>query len=280
MKIEKLINGKWFIKGSQQLEDWAQNTFKNECNVCFNYEDQYFYNPSKTLKTWSWNLWEAPEGYIEITFEQFKSLINPKEPMKTIKSYKLIKPEYELAAAKLLNSSQLYGNIMAQSDINTLKKAGVLDLWFEPVYDDVFKVGELVFVVKDFEYSHPSEFDNKLYPFAGYTKNHESGYKYKVHVGVSEPRVVWEIRKATPLEIKNHQSKTVTLSSGKVVTVTKDGVKGQGESLVIPMPTLERLFKKTTINTYDVQVQTVDIGCWKGLTYDDFVTVNKLYKTL
>lgn len=56
--------------------------------------------------------------------------------------YKLKKDceQYESAAAKLFNVSKLYGLVNAPCDIDTLTKAKVLDIWFEPVYKENFKL--------------------------------------------------------------------------------------------------------------------------------------------
>ena len=71
---------------------------------------------------------------------------------KEIIGYKLIKPEYEGAAAKLIyNGDKIHGLVQVNSEWNILKEAGVLDLWFEPVFKEekTFKVGDwFLFIVK------------------------------------------------------------------------------------------------------------------------------------
>jgi len=64
--------------------------------------------------------------------------------MKKILGYRLVKPEYEGAAAKIAGFSDgklpvWWDSINYQEGSNTyllFKKAGVLDLWFEPVYEE------------------------------------------------------------------------------------------------------------------------------------------------
>jgi hypothetical protein len=76
--------------------------------------------------------------------------------MKKIIGYKLIKPEYKEAALKISCAFKNWENVLAKYDIaitqtkyiNSLKEAGVLDLWFEPVYENEFKVGNWVRIVK------------------------------------------------------------------------------------------------------------------------------------
>jgi len=84
----------------------------------------------------------------EITFEQFKKyVLNQKEEtMKTKKQkrmigYKLIKPEYSSVALSLARDTKWCGHNGANLDAGCaaesyLRAAGVLDLWFEPIYED------------------------------------------------------------------------------------------------------------------------------------------------
>lgn len=94
---------------------------------------------------------DIPDDCKEITFEQFeKYVLNSKENMeKKIIGYKLIKPEYEQAAIEickqngskdiddLRNDPKDGCSILIFSKAEKwLKQAGVLDLWFEPVYEE------------------------------------------------------------------------------------------------------------------------------------------------
>jgi hypothetical protein len=57
---------------------------------------------------------------------------------KEIIGYKLVKPEYEAAASMIIygndGSSEQLKTIVKGFNVETLKRANVLDLWFEPVY--------------------------------------------------------------------------------------------------------------------------------------------------
>jgi len=73
-------------------------------------------------------------------------------PEKKIIGYKLTKPEYKEAALKITNTIANWENSLSNYDINIQQKgyinrlteAGVLDIWFEPVYKAQFKVGDWV----------------------------------------------------------------------------------------------------------------------------------------
>ena len=72
--------------------------------------------------------------YVLISFEKFKRLVLSEH----IVGYKLIAPKYKTAACTIGNSylSSKYGEYIVcdKSTITNLKRAGVLDLWFAPMY--------------------------------------------------------------------------------------------------------------------------------------------------
>ena len=91
-------------------------------------------------------------GCVEITFEQFIKHVLNQEVMedKEIIGWKLKEDceQYKSAALKLVNSSRFYSfaegyNFAINSENeSSLKKAGVLELWFEPVYKEkIIKFG-------------------------------------------------------------------------------------------------------------------------------------------
>lgn len=111
------------------------------------------------------------------TFEQFKEMYLDENTMqennKKIVGYKLIKPEYMEAIEKIANKNIIgenngvrtyfNNNILsyrAQISINNLKEAGVLDIWFEPIYEEEVKtinMGSFNLTVKDKKVFHKSE---------------------------------------------------------------------------------------------------------------------------
>ena len=99
------------------------------------------------------------DKYIQVSFNNI--ILKHMKKTKEIVGYKLIKPEYEEAALKIagLNnwspSSMTTEYQLFRSDcIQKIREAGVLDLWFEPVYETKEKVivlsnGKSVIVNKD-----------------------------------------------------------------------------------------------------------------------------------
>ena len=97
------------------------------------------------------------------TLQQLKNLENNMEN-KEIIGYKLIKPEYEKAAREIAVGCFCKFTEIFQEDVKSIglwKEAGVLDIWFEPVYKSkevVIKMGNLFdLIVKDGKVWHKSD---------------------------------------------------------------------------------------------------------------------------
>jgi len=76
-----------------------------------------------------------------ITLEQWDNIVNKKDMNKEIIGYKLVKPEYREAVLRILNAPgwsnfPMLDSVRSSLSIEGLKKAGVLDIWFEPCYKD------------------------------------------------------------------------------------------------------------------------------------------------
>ena len=107
------------------------------------------------------NMEPSPKGKwgIEITYDQFKTHVLKETNMKEIIGWKLTKPEYRNAVRKITGMDSFnFTELEIDKEYavrNTpnetfcykeLKKAGVLDLWFEPVYKTTYKVGDWITV--------------------------------------------------------------------------------------------------------------------------------------
>jgi hypothetical protein len=164
-------------------------------------------------------------GYTEITFEQFKKyvmeLTNIK--IKEIIGYKLTKPEYESAAAKICGySSKLYtlvnkkGNFLPNSsDYLKIKEAGVLDIWFEPIYkEEEFKVGDYVYVeFAEFGAKGAEEQFGQItdeYSQNGLADSYPNGIKVKTLKGkvwtIGKDYTTVKLKKSSPEEVKTYEN--------------------------------------------------------------------------
>jgi hypothetical protein len=111
----------------------------------------------------TWDFWESEIMVTDYTIIPITTLLSNKMENKEIIGYRLAKPEYEAAAAGICG----YGRKMAkvtdplysQYDLNflldsddrrSIEKAGVLNLWFEPVYKEkapTIKIGDYTGIV-------------------------------------------------------------------------------------------------------------------------------------
>ncbi len=136
----------WF---KSKINNTASNTFANH--------KSYYYYHFKHLTTIDYGSDKIKNGYTLITFDEFKNYINKMD--RKIIGYRLIKPEYEKAVN---NIAEITWNVVLgvrgyycvnsnSITIRFLKQAGVLDLWFEPVYKEEYKVGDWITVTQEYE---------------------------------------------------------------------------------------------------------------------------------
>lgn len=165
-------------------------------------------------------------NYPIYTFEQFKEKYLNMETRKLI-GYKLINPKYEEAAKKLCGSNVYWRN---QGDFNLginetvsiplLKKAGVLDIWFEPVYEEQFKEGDYVILLPSYrEISHKSGDIVQLVKSSMY----ENEWSTKeINKGIGGWLCKTDFRKATEEEIKKAQEQIIQVVNGVEIKVIGD----------------------------------------------------------
>lgn len=157
ISIEKLKADKEYVVYIDSEEEW--NELNRLCNFkvtsdfwgkhCYSPKDKTYSSGSSFTNPYSYSYKSQPSKIIRIN--QIKEYME-----KEIIGYKLIKPEYEQAAltlAKMGNNQSWLRNLESQGWIfsvnsinsDTFKEAGVLDLWFEPVY----KKEEIIVSVND-----------------------------------------------------------------------------------------------------------------------------------
>lgn len=160
----------WCVKVTKENEE-ALDSWRKEQFGCKNLVKLYGYLVSDDW--WDGSHCSYTIGlpklgkYKEITFEQFEKYVLKENNMKEEKEiigYKLIKPEYKKAAEKIMDTNFPSNNsllVSVVSCINNLKKAGVLDLWFEPVYKTKEKIvsvgGKFDVTIKDGKVFHKND---------------------------------------------------------------------------------------------------------------------------
>lgn len=173
MEEEFILPSKWAIKSTpsigEELNKYATKITKRN----YRNDEGYFHFPDYKYLCCTGAKLET--DYTEITYEQFLKYVLKMEQKKII-GYKLIKPEY-LEAIKNITDFQTFKFTDIERDgkwavrvipqpsacYRTLEKAGVLDIWFTPVFEPekpkekVISMGEFSLTVKSEGIFHKSE---------------------------------------------------------------------------------------------------------------------------
>lgn len=155
---------KWCVKPSKETSEWFNKNSQTNARDYHTMNCGYFHYPKVAKFCHHWDT--IQNGYTEITFEQFiKYVLNQKVmEEKEIIGYKLKEgyEHYRKAAEEITgfrnpsNSEEYFTDFFKKklllngTFINRLEKAGVLDLWFEPVYKaeipDI-KAGDYIYII-------------------------------------------------------------------------------------------------------------------------------------
>ena len=138
---------KWAIKLYPEVKKWIEEEHKTHY-YSKDSENHIFHFPNwvnnNGFLLGNHTNSEVRKEYTLITLEQFEKYVLKEEQMeKQIVGYKLIKPEYEGALKniqpqwnKKIHEEKGYNVAINSGVYYDFKKAGVLDLWFEPVYEE------------------------------------------------------------------------------------------------------------------------------------------------
>lgn len=165
-RVKKEFPKQWSIKGSKEFERFLREG-KIDKNSWAGWNESYYYNfDGEKLEDWDSGGYNT-QKYELVTIEQLKKHYlqkseetNQQPPImenkeKKIIGYKLVKKEY-LEAVKVMVSDSWTWNYAEENILKSgwhfaapdregegiasiFRKAGVLDLWFEPVYEIEYK---------------------------------------------------------------------------------------------------------------------------------------------
>ena len=198
--------------------------------------------------------------------------------------YKLIKPEYKAAIKIITKCSEFCFNSF-ENEIESmlyveelLKKAGVLDLWFEPIYEEEFKVGDWVTVIdiKGIGWLHDTS--KRTFKLIGLPETFHGGKKlWKVKPGGLHA----SFRKATNEEINAVVNKHIKLSNGKTFHIEQGNLIVENEEIQIN--DIKDLYYNSNNfgNTeWKIRYNSFDIGCWKNITREDLKKIIDAYEEI
>lgn len=151
LKQTFVLPTKWFVVRNEEnaeiLNEWENITHQR------GHKGAYLTDGAVMYSDRSYDSGFFKKDYTEITFEQFKTHVLKQTEMKKVIGYKLKADckQFEkaaLAIATITDFGTDFGYDFSDNSIvaDLLKKADVLDLWFEPVYEEEFKVGDWVTV--------------------------------------------------------------------------------------------------------------------------------------
>jgi hypothetical protein len=206
--FEEEFPNKWCIHGSQELHIWHEEQAL-KTNVWGDVERFIYWRPTGSM-SWEYNKdGEIPDGYSLISFDQFKQYVLKQPKMeKEIIGYKLKKKEYNSAVNAIVGFQ--YDSLdknktdhCGESLTKELREAGVLDLWFEPVYRE----------------------DKKLPVINGKEGSYKKGDSCVVY-GNDCAHISWRMLKdvfESSNVIGNRKIKSITLDSGVSITMEQIG---------------------------------------------------------
>lgn len=173
---------------------------------------------------------------------------------KKIIGYKLIKPEFKNAINNLLTIPQDKLDLLTVDGhkrcIADLQKAGVLDLWFEPVYEEEkFKVGDWVTTTTEIANCYEKHKKGEVFQITEI----KSEYVYfSPSQAVSKDRIrkatEEEIKKAQSIEIGGYEVAFPLYKGGKICSI--NGVEYYRPEIV----SLLNIMKKG-------QIKSLNVGC-------------------
>lgn len=245
------IVGKWFNENGKT----NYNNYHIEGSLpylAFPGDSSHYYSEKETKE----------KGHTIITFEDFKEHVLMKKDKKIL-GYKLKDEakQYIPAIKNILDSSSLNGsrwwNENAEDNIfkygytfaiapyfknrniySTIKDAGILDVWFEPVYEEKFtyKQGDYLYCKNDFLMTdgRAAYIKGKVYHCSGDESitDEEDHYHLMPIQNYDGFPFTHFFRHATEEEIENSQKKVLTIGTSKIkVEVSKGKIVAEGKTI-------------------------------------------------
>lgn len=231
--IEKLKIDAEYVVYLDSKKEWEKLNELCGFNVTINYWGQHCYSPwDKTYSSLS--SIKDPGIYKHngkpskiITINQIKEYMEQE-----IIGYKLTKPEYKEAALKICGISGFSISLEYDFKYNSvcstiLKEAGVLDLWFEPVYKEEFKVGDWVIATGENHTENNKNFPTNIaWKISKIESDNDKPHIQYISVDKSSTTISGistdntSIRKATPEEIEKAKTKVVRMGGEKGFDLT------------------------------------------------------------
>jgi len=213
---------------------------------------------------------------------------------KEIIGYKLIKPEYEEVAIKItgyVTGGKSFINYKLQPEglfVEALQKAGVLDLWFEPIYEEEYKVGDWITITEVNSSGWLNDTSKRTFQIDGNPTLFVGGTYWKIDGGKA---LHAKFRKATPEEIKNAQKTIIKMYSSNKgefeIEVVDRKAYYRPENKELPKEWIRGIInsydeiliqQRNVVNPYNIKIAGLHVGCYQNCRKEDWENVYKLIK--
>lgn len=203
------------------------------------------------------------KGYEIIDYKTFIEHNKQEKEMKKVIGYKLVKKEYAEAAVQIegnlkiglaIKDDQILDSQHAKS-VEKLRKAGVLELWFEEVYEEEFKEGSYIYVknsgfrigsckvsIKEGDIKKIKSFNNDT----DYTQNIQ--FTDGSYGGADGNLYTRYLRLATPEEITKATEKVMKIGNFEL-KVTSEGIFHATEDITKYTESLINSFRNVILNS-------------------------------
>lgn len=222
---EFVLPEKWCVcpktkKNLEFIKQWAKmysNNYLSFADNAYTSDMQYYTHVCAAVNA----------GYKEIKFEEFKQHVLKEQQTMENKiigyKWKEDKKSFYKAYVAIINISdsveKISNNIQFAYNADAhiaVKEAGVLDLWFTPVYEESYKVGDYFFCIEE-----KSGYEGRLKVPYMCIKENESLLFFDICRAIEKYRC----RKATPEEIEQATIKTVRMGGVDGFDLTVKGGK-------------------------------------------------------
>ena len=283
------MENNWCIKGCKELGEYIKSLPKKQ--IIYGDRTEYYYYLVDN-NYWSGSTCKDANKEV-ITFQQFLKM--NKKPIGYI-----VKEEYKEVAAKVLGVTTRsfcgkYHFPPNSCAYNNLQDCQVLDIWCEPVYEESFKVGDIIVIVDPkvtslctLEVGDIVQVKEVRETFVITSKNPRNGGDIKLS----------GIRHATPEEIEQYNNKPKQfnvrhLCDILIVEVSKKGIYVPSQNMWINEHDLYRIINMTKIKlqytsnpdnftgmAWEVSLNTINIGCKKDVSVQDLIPVMEYYDSI
>ena len=223
IKDEFVLPEKWWVQSTEEnyvdIYTWLRNNQMNDISyINLNNNDKNY--PICFPAYYTFHQCKGNSTYAEITFDQFKKYVLKQDTMeKEIIGYKLKDDceKYREAAERIVPVNLEYFNgkinylvyptrVGYNCSVSVLKEAGVLDLWFDPVYKDKFQVGDWIVDDND-EESEAGKITSITEIFYCINDGNSKTWSFN--------KITPGLRLATPEEIENSKYPNITINGYK-----------------------------------------------------------------